>query len=196
MQRAHDKSATLTQRFHFRKFSFLMVYVVFFGVLNETVFNVSTPKIAEQFQLLPSEVSWVLTTFIIAFGLGQIVFGKLADIYDLRRLIAIGIVMYASASFIGFLFQAFYPLVIFGRAVQGAGASALPALTMVIVARYFTQEQRGKLFGLFTSTASFAVGVGPVVGGFVSAYLHWSFLFLIPLFTLASLPMFMNIFPK
>jgi DHA2 family metal-tetracycline-proton antiporter-like MFS transporter len=182
--------------FDLRKFSFLIVYVIFFAVLNETVFNVSTPKIAEQFHLQPSEVSWVVTTFIITFGLGQVIFGKLADIYDLRRLIVIGILMYAAASLVGILLQAWYPLVIVSRAIQGAGASAVPALTMIIVGRYFTPEQRGKLFGLFTSTASFAVGVGPVIGGYVSAYFHWSFLFLIPLFILAVLPVFLRLLPK
>ncbi|SEN19204.1 MFS transporter [Lihuaxuella thermophila] len=184
------------QEFDLRKFSWLIVYVIFFGVLNETVFNVSTPKIAEQFQLQPSEVSWVVTSFIITFGLGQVIFGKLADIYDLRRLIVIGILIYVSSSLLGMVLQAWYPFVILSRAIQGAGASALPALTMVIVARYFTPQQRGKLFGLFTSTASFAVGVGPVIGGFVSAYMHWSFLFLIPVFTLASLPAFLKLLPK
>jgi len=182
--------------FNLRSFSYLIVYVIFFAVLNETVFNVSTPKIAEQFHLQPSEVSWVVTTFIITFGIGQVIFGKLADLYDLRRLIVIGIVMYAGASLLGLLLQAWYPAVIVSRAIQGAGASAMPALTMIIVGRYFTQEQRGKLFGLFTSTASFAVGVGPVVGGYVSAYFHWSLLFLIPLFILAALPVFLRLLPR
>lgn len=182
--------------FNLRKFSFLIVYVIFFAVLNETVFNVSTPKIAEQFHLQPSEVSWVVTTFIITFGLGQVIFGKLADIYSLRRLIVIGVLMYVGASVIGMLLQAWYPLVIVSRAIQGAGASAIPALTMIIVGRYFTPEQRGKLFGFFTSTASFAVGVGPVIGGYVSAYFHWSLLFLIPLFVLAALPVFLRLLPK
>jgi DHA2 family metal-tetracycline-proton antiporter-like MFS transporter len=191
----HTNSAS-QNTFDLRKFSFLIVYVIFFAVLNETVFNVSTPKIAEQFHLQPTEVSWVVTTFIITFGLGQVIFGKLADIYDLRRLIVIGILTYAAASLIGLLLQAWYPLVIVSRAIQGAGASAIPALTMIIVGRYFTPEQRGKLFGLFTSTASFAVGVGPVIGGYVSAYFHWSFLFLIPLFILAALPVFLRLLPK
>jgi MFS transporter, DHA2 family, metal-tetracycline-proton antiporter len=191
----HPSSSPNGKSFDLKKFSFLIIYVIFFGVLNETVFNVSTPKIAEQFGLEPSEVSWVVTTFIITFGVGQIIFGKLADLYDLRRLVVTGILMYAVASLLGLALQAWYPAVIVSRAVQGAGASALPALTMVIVARYFTPEQRGKLFGLFTSTASFAVGVGPVIGGFVSRYLHWSLLFLIPVFTLAAIPAFLRLLP-
>jgi len=178
-----------------RKFSFLIVYMVFFAVLNETVFNVSTPAIAEQFSLTPSAVSWVITSFIIMFGLGQVVFGKLADMYELRKLIVIGILFYVGASMLGLVLQAWYPLIIVSRALQGAGCAALPALAMVIVARYFTPEQRGKLFGLFTSAASTAVAVGPVIGGFVTARTHWSFLFLIPLFTLATIPAFLRLLP-
>ncbi|WP_164491754.1 MFS transporter [Staphylospora marina] len=184
------------KRFDLRRFSFLVIYVVFFAVLNETVFNVSIPKIAEQYGLAPTEVSWVVTAFIISFGVGQIIFGKLADVYELRRLMIIGILTYAGSSLLGALLEAWYPAVIASRVIQGAGASALPALTMVIVARYFTPEQRGKLFGLFTSTASFAVGVGPVIGGFVSRYLHWSFLLLIPLFTVVTIPAFLKWLPE
>lgn len=182
--------------FNLRHFSFLIVYVLFFAVLNETVFSVSTPKISEQFQLQPSEVSWVITIFIITFGIGQVIFGKLGDMYDLRRLILIGIVIYNMASILGIILQSWYPLVIINRAIQGIGASAIPALVMVIVARYFTPAQRGKLFGLFTSTVSFAIAMGPVIGGYVSSYMHWSFLFLIPIFLLPTIPFFFKLLPK
>ncbi|NEW06248.1 hypothetical protein GK047_09515 [Paenibacillus sp. SYP-B3998] len=43
------------------------------------------------------------------------------------------------------------------REIQGAGASAIPALIMVVVARYFSAADRGKIFGLLTSTVSFAM---------------------------------------
>jgi DHA2 family metal-tetracycline-proton antiporter-like MFS transporter len=81
-------------------------------------------------------------------------------------------------------------------AVQGAGASALPALIMVLVARYFPAEDRGKVFGTITSVAAFAAGVGPVIGGFVSGTLGWAFLFMIPLLTLVSIPFISRLLPE
>ncbi|HUZ17168.1 MAG TPA: MFS transporter [Spirochaetia bacterium] len=172
-----------------------IIFVVFFAVLNETVFNVSTPAIAAQFSLSASGVSWVMTTFIVFFGVGSVIYGKLSDMFSLKRLIVIGIIVYSSGSLLGLVFASLYPVVIAARAVQGAGASAIPALITVLVARYFPVSERGRIFGYITSTVAFAIGVGPVIGGFVSGTLHWSMLFAVPLFTLISIPFFRGALP-
>jgi len=165
-----------------------IIYLIFFAVLNETVFNVSTPMIARQFQLTPSGVSWMMTIFMVFFGIGSIIYGRLADIFSLRTLILVGIFIYAIGSILGFMLRFSYPLMIASRAIQGIGGSAIPALVFVVIARYFEPSQRGRIFGLITSTVSFAIGVGPVLGGLVSGSLHWSYLFLIPLLMLISVP--------
>ena len=67
-----------------------LMYLIFFAILNETVFNVSTPEIARQFSLSAASVSWVMTIFMVFFGIGSVIYGKLADLYSLRRLIEIG----------------------------------------------------------------------------------------------------------
>ena len=172
-----------------------LIYLVFFAVLNETVFNVSTPAISRAFGLSPSGVSWVMTAFIVFFAMGSVIFGRLSDIFSLKRLILIGICIYAGGSAAGFAVQSSYPGVIVARAIQGAGASAIPALIMVLVARFFPAEDRGKVFGTITSVVAFAAGVGPVIGGFVSGTLGWPFLFIIPLLTLVSIPFFSRLLP-
>ena len=173
-----------------------LIYLVFFAVLNETVFNVSTPAISRQFSLTPSGVSWVMTSFIVFFAMGSVIYGRLSDIFSIKRLIVIGICIYAAASAAGFFVQSFYPGVIAARAVQGAGASALPALIMVLIARFFPAEVRGRVFGTITSVVAFAAGVGPVIGGFVAGSLGWPFLFVIPLLTLVAIPFFLRLLPS
>lgn len=170
-------------------------YVIFFAVLNESVFNVSTPSIAEQFALDASGVSWVVTIFFIFFGMGTVMFGKLSDIYSVKKLILLGILLYSLGSVLGFVFQSWYPAVIISRAIQGAGGSAIPALVFVMVARFFTPEERGKMFGIITSTVSFAIGIGPVLGGYIAASFHWAFLFLVPLPVLVAIPFFQRLLP-
>lgn len=170
-------------------------YLIFFSVINETVFNVATPKIAEQFSLGAAGVSWVMTSFMIFFGIGSVIYGKLADIYSLRSLIVFGIVLYAGSSFMGFLLHSSYIATIAMRSLQGLGASALPPLIFVVIARYFPAESRGKVFGTITAVVSFGIGIGPVIGGFVSGTFHWSLLFLIPLLTLIAIPFLRNILP-
>ena len=173
-----------------------IIYLIFFAVLNETVFNVSTPIITEQFALSSSGVSWMMTIFLVFFGIGSVIYGRLADIFSLRRLIVIGIVIYNIGSVMGFILQSSYPLVILSRAIQGIGASAIPALIFVVVVRYFSESERGKVFGLITSTVSFGIGLGPVIGGFVSSSLHWSYLFLIPLLMLIAIPFLIKALPE
>ena len=171
-------------------------YVIFFAVLNESVFNVSTPSIAKQFGLDAAGVSWVVTIFFILFGMGTVIFGKLSDMYSIKRLITIGIALYSLGSILGFALQSWYPAVILSRAIQGAGGSSIPALVFVMVARFFSPEERGKMFGAITSIASFAVGIGPVIGGYISGSFHWAFLFLIPLPVLAAIPFFQKLLPQ
>ncbi|HUX12868.1 MAG TPA: MFS transporter [Spirochaetia bacterium] len=172
-----------------------IIFIIFFAVLNETVFNVSTPVIAKQFNLSASGVSWVMTTFVIFFGVGSVIYGKLSDIFSPKSLILFGISLYSAGSLLGFVFQSSYAVVIAARAIQGAGASAIPALVMVVVARYIPSQERGRVFGVITSTVAFGIGVGPIIGGFVSGALHWSFLFAVPLFTLISIPAFRRVLP-
>lgn len=173
-----------------------IIYLIFFAVLNETVFNVSTPLIAKQFSLTPSGVSWMMTIFMVFFGIGSVIYGKLSDMYSLRSLITTGIIIYTIGSIMGFVLQFSYPLVIVARAIQGMGASAIPALIFVVVARYFAEAERGKIFGFITSTVSLAIGLGPVVGGFVAGTFHWASLFLIPLLILVSIPFFRKELPQ
>jgi DHA2 family metal-tetracycline-proton antiporter-like MFS transporter len=172
-----------------------IIYLIFFAVLNETVFNVSTPSISQQFNLSPSGVSWMMTIFLVFFGIGSVIYGRLADLFSLKRLIVIGLIIYNVGSVMGFIMKSYYPLVILARAIQGMGGSAIPALIFVAVARYFTPSERGKIFGLITSTVSLGIGIGPVIGGFVSASLHWSYLFLIPLLMLVAIPFLAKALP-
>lgn len=99
-----------------------ILFVMFFGVLNETVFNISTPKVAAQYDLSPTGVSWIITVFFITFGIGTVAYGKLADMYSVRSLITNGLVIYALGALVGFLMQQWYAAVIIGRAIQGVGA--------------------------------------------------------------------------
>jgi len=196
MHAVESKDGPVTAPEGIKKTVAWIYYVIFFAVLNESVFNVSTPSIAEQFGLDAAGVSWVVTIFFIVFGMGMVIFGKLSDIYSIKKLITLGIVVYSAGSLLGFVLQNWYPGVVLSRAIQGAGGSAIPALVFVMVARFFSAEERGKLFGIITSTVSFAIGIGPVLGGYIAGGFHWSFLFLVPLPVLVAIPFFRKLLPQ
>lgn len=173
-----------------------ILFLIFFAVLNETVFSVATPLIQSQFHLTPSAVSWMMTMFIVPFGIGAVVFGRLSDLFSLRLLITLGILIYSAGSILGFVGQDHYGWILAARAIQGIGGSALPALVMVIVVRFFEPEVRGSLFGSIGSVVAVALGVGPVLGGQISQHLHWTWLFLVPLALLIALPVLRTLLPR
>ncbi|WP_426984602.1 MFS transporter, partial [Brevibacillus borstelensis] len=75
-------------------------------------------------------------------------------------------------SFMGLLAQAYFPAVIFARFVQGSGASAVPALILVIITRYVRPEGRGKAFGIVGSLVAMGEGIGPAIGGMIDCTLY------------------------
>ncbi|MBO7743308.1 MFS transporter [Paenibacillus sp. MWE-103] len=165
----------------------LLCFILLFSVMNVTMFNIALPDISRAFGLLPSEAGWVITGYSIIYAVGSLTYGKLADRYPLRRLLTIGLLLFAAGSLLGFL-SPNYATVLAARFVQSAGASSIPALVMIVPVRMYAPEGRGRVLGILASAIAFASGVGPIVGGFVSGWLDWRYLFLISIGTLAALP--------
>ncbi len=173
----------------------LFCFVLLFSVMNVTMFNVALPDIARDFQLMPSEVGWVVTGYAVVYAVGSLTYGKLADRYPLKRLLTLGLLLFAAGSLLGFAAHSF-PLLLAARLIQSAGAAAIPALGMLIPVRFFSEQVRGRVLGVIASALAFAAGVGPIVGGFISGTLHWRFLFLISIGTLVTLPFFHKWLPE
>src|SRR5699024_9690611 len=90
-----------------------------------------------------------------------------------------------------FLFLTYY-----GSFYSRGWCSCIPALVMVVVARYIPKENRGKAFGLIGSIVAMGEGVGPAIGGMIAHYIHWSYLLLIPMITIITVPFLMKLLKK
>src|SRR5699024_12844694 len=62
--------------------------------------------------------------------------------------------------------------------------------------RYIPKENRGKAFGLIGSIVAMGEGVGPAIGGMIAHYIHWSYLLLIPMITIITVPFLMKLLKK
>ena len=164
-----------------------MAVTIFFSVLNGVMFNVAIPEIALTFKLIPSEVSWVMTAYMVTFALGSLVYGKLADSIPVKRLITIGLILLNLGSLLGFMAGS-YPLLILARIIQASGGAAIPALAMLVATRYFPLKYKGRVLGVIAATVSMAAAFGPILGGFITSAMNWRYLFLMTLLTLGALP--------
>lgn len=192
---APSAQAVITDPLAQRKLTLSLSFIVFFSVLNGTMFNVSIPDIAKQFTLLPSEVSWVVSGYIIVFALGSVTYGRLADSHSVKDLITFGIVIFSSGSLIGFASR-WYPMLIAGRMVQALGSGAIPALGMLVATRYLPAEIRGRSLGAIASTVALGGAVGPILGGFITGTFHWRYLFLFSPLTLVAIPCLRRFLPE
>ena len=177
-----------------KKITFPLSFIIFFSVLNGMMFQVAIPDISAEYNLLPSEVSWVMTGYILVFAVGALIYGKLADIYPAKRLITIGLVLMNAGSVLG-LFSTWYPMLIIARLIQAGGGAAIPALAMIVVTRYFPANLRGNMLGIIASTVALAAGLGPIMGGFISDMFSWKYLFLFSLATIFAIPSLRSILP-
>lgn len=137
----------------------LLVFTLIISVMNATMFNIVLPDIGKQFQISSSQASWIITGYMIVYAIGSVTYGKLTDRYSLKNLLTFGLLLFAIGSVIG-LVASEYWMVIVGRIVQAAGASVIPAISMIVPVRYFTSDRRGR-------------ALGTVAIGF-SRFGHWS----------------------
>lgn len=167
----------------------VLVFALIFSVMNGTMFNVALPIIGKEFNLIPSQVSWVMTSYMVLYAIGSVVYGKLADRYRLKDLLTYGLILFAVGSIIGMLASDYW-MIVLGRVLQAAGAAVLPATAMIIPVRYFAQERRGRALG--TSAVGLALGsaLGPIAAGLISSFGSWRLLFLFSLISLVTLPFF------
>ena len=171
-----------------------LAFVIFLSVLNGVMFNVAIPDISAEFSLSPSGVSWVITIYVVVFALGSITYGKLADRFPVRNLISLGLLLLIAGSLLG-LVSKWYPMLMASRFVQAGGGAAIPALSMLVATRYVPFNVRGKVLGIMASSVALAMGVGPILGGFISGHIGWRYLFVFSLLTVFTIPVFRRMLP-
>ncbi|KOP64605.1 tetracycline resistance protein [Bacillus sp. FJAT-18019] len=181
---------------HDSRFILWLSILTFFSVMNETMFNVSLPDIAAYFDIAPSAANWTNTCFSLSFAIGIAVYGRISEHIGMRKLLLFGMLTYGFGSIVGLLFHSWYPGMLIARFFQGVGASAVPSLIMVIIVKIVEPEKQGRAFGLIGSVVAFGEGIGPVIGGAISGYIHWSLLFALPLLSLLALPFVLRTIPN
>ncbi|WP_280769235.1 MFS transporter [Salipaludibacillus daqingensis] len=182
----NDQQSNPLSRKDKNNLTLLLCIILTFTVMNGTMFNVAIPDIAEEFHLLPSQVSWVMTGYILVFAIGSLMYGKLADIFPIKTLLTIGIILFASGATLG-LFSPNYAVLLTARVLQAMGGATIPALAFIIPAR-FMPEDRARVFGIVSATVAFASGLGPITGGLVGGAFNWRYLFVLSILSLIAIP--------
>src|ERR671934_2297554 len=151
---------------------------LFMIMLDNTVVNVALPSMQRALHIGPSELEWVVVGYALSFATFMLTGGKLADLLGRRLLFVVGLAIFTGASLAcglapnaGFLIGA--------RVVQGVGAAIMNPATLSIITATFPPRQRGMAIGIWAGVSAMALAIGPLVGGLLAQYAHWSWIFFI-----------------
>lgn len=167
----------------------VVMFTLTLSSMSILMFNFVLPEISESFHLTTAQVSWVTSAYSLIYGIGTVIYGKLADRYKLKNILTVGLLVLAGGSFLGLVAQSF-SMVLAARCLQASGAAAIPASAMLIPLRYFPPEQRGHAMG--TAFVGLALGsaLGPIISALMISMVHWRWLFCIPVFLVLTLPFY------
>jgi len=154
----------------------------FMSSLDGTIVNIALPAITEAFSLSTTTVSWVATSYLLVLVGCVLVFGKVSDTIGYKRIFLSGFAIFTLGSFFcGFLpeFVFGFPSLVASRIFQAVGGAMLAAVAVAMITAYIPAEQKGKAMSIIMLFASLGTAIGPTVGGILTQYLSWHWIFFI-----------------
>lgn len=147
-------------------------------IVDSTIVNVAIPSVTRDLDLTSTDVQWVQESYTIVFAALLVLFGTLADRFGRRRLLVIGVAVFAVASLAATL--AVSPGMLIGsRVVQGVGGAMILPTTLSVINAGYAGRERGIAFAVWGSTIGGMAAVGPLLGGWLTTAYSWRWAFAI-----------------
>lgn len=151
-----------------------LLMVLFVAVMSVTIIGTALPTMMAALHGTESQYTWIVTAMMLASTVATPVSGKLADMYDSKKLLMGAIGLFTLGSLLSGAVTEAWQL-IFTRIVQGIGMGAIMSLTQVVMALIIPPRERGRYNGYFGAVMAISNISGPLVGGFIVAtpWLGW-----------------------
>jgi EmrB/QacA subfamily drug resistance transporter len=150
-----------------------MIFAVSMTFIDQTIVAIAIPSIQDDLSLSSTGVQWIVNGYLLSLSALFAFGGRLADIAGHRRMVTIGIVVFATASALcgatptGSLDETW--LIVF-RIIQGAGAALMFPAALAIVLNAFPLRERGRAMAIFFAVAGGLTSVGPIAGGYLTEW--------------------------
>lgn len=150
----------------------------FMAILDTTIVDIIVPKITAPLQTDYYGVQWVITAYMMASATMLILAEWLDKNFGLRKIYILGVAVFTLASFWCGVSSSLEEMIT-ARALQGVGEAFIMATSQTILFSVYPPEKKGIAMGIFGLGVSFAPSIGPTLGGYITEYLDWRWVFFI-----------------
>ncbi len=152
----------------------------FLGALDSSIVNVSLFTMSIALSVDMNAIQWVILAYLLVITAFMPLMGKLGDRLGKTRIFQVGMIIFVIGSFFCAL-STTLPILVASRVFQAIGASIMSANGMALITYFTTPQNRGRAIGWISVILAAALGIGPVLGGFLSEFYGWPSIFLVNL---------------
>lgn len=157
----------------------LVSMAVFLDTVDVSIINVALPNLQRDLQLTTTDLQWVQGAYVLTNAGFQLLGGRAADLLGRRRIFLLGIALFGLSSLSGGLAHSGWLLIV-ARGMQGIGAAMMfPAAVSILTTTFAEGPDRSKALGIFTATAGAGFSLGLVVGGLLTSFISWHWVFFV-----------------
>jgi DHA2 family multidrug resistance protein len=151
---------------------------MFMQTLDQTIANVALPHMQGSLSASRDQITWVLTSYILASAIMTAPVGWMAARFGKRRFIIVAVAGFTITSALCGMAQNLDQIILF-RVLQGAFGAALGPLSQTIMMDMFPPEKRGSVMGIWGMGVMLGPILGPTLGGYLTDSLSWRWVFYI-----------------
>ncbi|WP_338233137.1 MFS transporter [Companilactobacillus muriivasis] len=155
-----------------------MSIIGFLVILDTSIMNITLPKIQTAFNVSLTNLSWSINIYTILFASLLIPVGRLGDMFGRVKLLNLALLVFLFGSIVSGT-SANLNILLIGRAIQSIGAATMLPAAMLISLNIVSKERRAKVITILGVTQALGSAMGPAIGGIISQYFGWHWVFLI-----------------
>ncbi len=149
-------------------------------VLDTTIANVALPHMASALGAAQNEITWVLTSYIVAAAIATPLTGWMSDRLGQRRLFISAVIGFTLASVLCGIATSLPEMVVF-RILQGLCGAMIAPLAQTVLLNINPKERIGQAMAIYGMGIMVAPIVGPTLGGWLTESFDWRWVFLVNL---------------
>ncbi len=144
--------------------------------LDNTIMPVALPALQQDLLFSKTGLMWVVNAYLLTLMAGMLIGGRLCDLMGMRRAFSWGFFLFGLGSVLGGI-GLHKEWVIFGRILQGMGGAICVPTTGALIMAHFPEGIRAKALGINTGISSLFLILGPLVGGLLTQFFSWKWIF-------------------